>query len=693
MCMYVPMFWNVYGDAHAGCPKGGMTMHESDIVRLVATLEHAPIGIAHVRPDGTFVFANQYVCALLDYTHAEFMALNINEVAHPQDLASADGVRVRDELYAGTRATFTREMRFMRRDQSAVWVRIHVKLAPNHNGERPLLLVVEDISARRHAEIALRATDEALRYQAQLLDIVDKAVMCTDLHGTITYWNRFAETLYGWRAEEVLGRQMSTVVPFELSPDQQAAILQRLGRGESWSAEILLGRRDGSRFLASLTDSPIRDANGTMVGIVGVSFDITARVQAEERVVLLDTVSSHLAGSLDCDAVLRTLTRLLVPRVAQWCAVDLVEDGRIERAWAEHGEDANTAVLAARPWPYAACGSSPDVLVPFERARWFDSGDEQFAAHAHGSRSVVVVPLIARGRTLGAMVVGTTMEHPEPADIDMFDELARRAASALDNALLFRETQRAVHARDEFLSIAAHELRTPLTAMVGYSQLIERRLTQSREVKERDLDALRTIMTQAARMSRLMGLLLDISRMETGQFTLEYDVVDLCELADHALDALQPTLTGDEQPRVVIRCSHEAVLIEGDVLRLEQVVYNLLQNAIKYSPRGGQITLTIDKQPDRAMLAVTDQGIGIPSAAIPHLFDRFYRVDGAMTRSITGIGIGLYVVREVVERHGGTVEVSSVEGQGSTFTVYLPYHRPPTADHRPPTTDQLSARP
>lgn len=177
------------------------------------------------------------------------------------------------------------------------------------------------------------------------------------------------------------------------------------------------------------------------------------------------------------------------------------------------------------------------------------------------------------------------------------------------------------------------------------------------------------IVDQAARLNKLMTTLLDASQLETGQLSIERMPLDLCELAQRVITDVQPTLT---QHTLTTATPEVPLIIDGDALRLEQVLHNLLQNAIKYSPAGGIITVAVAQSAQMACVAVTDQGIGIPQSALPRLFDRFYRAAQADTSGIDGLGIGLYVVKEIVTLHGGTITVTSTEGIGSIFTICLP---------------------
>jgi signal transduction histidine kinase len=255
----------------------------------------------------------------------------------------------------------------------------------------------------------------------------------------------------------------------------------------------------------------------------------------------------------------------------------------------------------------------------------------------------------------------------------------KRRARALEEReqLLRREqaarvaAEEAVQARETFLSLASHELRTPLTSMLGNAQLLQRTLAQYEGLTERDRGKVASILRQGERLRALTEQLLDTSRLQQGQLSIERAPLDLVSLV-RATVAEAQSMTATHT--LELRAPDAPLPIEGDAMRLEQVLFNLLNNAIKYSPRAARIIVTVAREGDSARLAVTDFGIGIPAAAQSHLFDRFFRASNvdAGGGTISGLGIGLYVVKEVVSRHGGHIEVHSAEGEGSTFIVRLP---------------------
>jgi signal transduction histidine kinase len=305
-------------------------------------------------------------------------------------------------------------------------------------------------------------------------------------------------------------------------------------------------------------------------------------------------------------------------------------------------------------------------------------------------RSYLAVPVTSRsGEIFGELSFG----H---ACTDVFTDraeqivigLAAQAAIAMDNARLYLEAQQAIRTRDQFLSIAAHELKTPLTTMLGYAQLLLERVAREGTSVVWTRNALHTVYEQGLRIDRLVAALLDLSRIQTGTLTLDRSTLDLAQLVATIVAEIQPIL---DRHVLHLQLPPMAVLVSGDELRLEQVVQNLVQNAIKYSPSGGPVSVSVDctvgaegetqSRVADARIIVRDRGIGIPVEAMPKLFDRFFRAENATAQPIGGLG--LYVVNEIVALHGGTVEVESVIGFGSTFTVRLPLLNGQDQDREP----------
>ena len=286
-----------------------------------------------------------------------------------------------------------------------------------------------------------------------------------------------------------------------------------------------------------------------------------------------------------------------------------------------------------------------------------------------GADDYLVKPFSAR-ELLARVQTNVALARVRRATSEHERRLREEAEAARAEAeQLYRQAQDAIRVRDIFVSVAAHELKTPLTSLLGQAQLLQRRMSRDGAHDVRQQVGAAVIVSQARRLDRMISALLDIGRIEQGRLSLERAPLDLCALARGVVEEVQPTIE-----RHVVRCElpDAPLVVDGDALRLEQVVQNLVSNAVKYSPGGGEVVVRVSHSGGEARVSVTDTGIGIPADALPQLFTRFYRAPNVEDRRITGMGVGLYVVKEIVTLHGGTVGVTSAEGQGSTFTFTLP---------------------
>jgi signal transduction histidine kinase len=291
---------------------------------------------------------------------------------------------------------------------------------------------------------------------------------------------------------------------------------------------------------------------------------------------------------------------------------------------------------------------------------------------AIGTRSAVVVPLVARGQMLGVFTLGSsTPGRYGRVDLELANELAHRAAIAIDNARLYRETQRAVRLRDEFLLVASHELRTPMTSLTISLRTLQRAeeaggcanpalMSQSVELAAR----------QGARLNRLIGDLLEVSRIEADRLSIKPDPLELGALVRDVVDRLAAELARSSCP-VSVHASGPVIGI-WDRSRLDQVVTNLLSNAMKFG-QGKPIAISVGAADGIARMTVTDAGIGVDPALQARIFDRLQR--GVSANNYGGLGLGLYISRRIVEAHGGSIRVESRPGAGATFTVELPARR------------------
>jgi signal transduction histidine kinase len=418
---------------------------------------------------------------------------------------------------------------------------------------------------------------------------------------------------------------------------------------------------------------------------------VTDRRRAEDALAFLNDAGTMLASSLDYETTLTQVARLAVPALADWCAVDIAGvEGSIHRlavAALDPLKEALVRQLRERyPFRPEWTTGVPQVMRSGEPEIIAQVNESQLAASAQdpqhlalllnlGMRSILRVPLVARGRTLGVIsfISAESGRQYNAADLPLAQALARRAAQAIDNARLYEEAQAALRARDQFFATISHDLRTPLTAIKAFTQILHRRATRtSGDGAAVTLEALTTIDSATTKMMTLISEMLDLSRLQSGRpLELERERTDLLALVRLEVAALQRTVS-DHQ--IAVETWLDELVGDWDSARLGRVISNLVENAVKYSPAGGPILLSVRCEPHDdglcAVLRVRDEGIGIPADDLPHLFERFHR--GANVGRIDGTGVGLSGARQIVEQHGGTITVESTEGSGTTVTVRLP---------------------
>ncbi|MEP6888196.1 MAG: response regulator [Nitrospirales bacterium] len=417
--------------------------------------------------------------------------------------------------------------------------------------------------------------------------------------------------------------------------------------------------------------------------------------RAHERLSFLAEATRVLVTSLDTTETLGRVARVLVPAMADYCLMSMMmKNGTFRLATVVHRDpDRQDLIqeLSGQIAPEKISASHPMTRVHQARhailfedcsaqKKGLTADREYLAAHRTlGGRSVMIVPLAAHGQTLGVMTLGRLDERDpfQHEDLELGEELARRTALAVANARLYSDAQDANRLKDEFLATVSHELRTPLTAILGWAQMLQGG-TLDEATGQR---ALGSIERNAKFQSHLIEDLLDISRISTGKLRLDVRPLELAPIIEAAVDAVRPAADA-KAIRIEKTIDWKAGLISGDSDRLQQVVWNLLTNAIKFTPRDGCVRITLERQNSHVHIGVSDTGQGISPEFIPYMFDLFRQGDSSITRSHGGLGLGLAIVRHVVEMHGGTVQAHSEgEGKGATFAVMLPMIGVPMADN------------
>jgi PAS domain S-box-containing protein len=542
-----------------------------------------------------------------------------------------------------------------------------------------------------------------------IIESADDAIISKTLDGIITSWNNGASRIFGYSAEEVIGKPIVILIPPD-HQDEEPHILSRIRRGERIEHyETVRVRKDGTLVDISLTVSPIRGADGKIMGASKIARDISERKRAEaqlreqrEVIETVNRVGQMVAAELDLHKLVQTVTdaatEISGAHFGSFFYNVLDDKGASYTLYTLSGVPREA--FAHFPMPRAT-----DLFGPTFRGEGTIRIDDVRLDPRYGKNSpyygmpeghlpvtsYLAVPVISRS---GEVVGGLFFGHPEAGVFTeraahIIEGLAAQAAVAVDNASLYDAAQRAraeaeqvatekqrlyVEAqesnrlKDEFLATVSHELRTPLTAILGWAHLL--RTGQADDGKM--AKALETIERNARAQAQLIDDLLDVSRIITGKIRIDVRPVDPNSFIEAAVEAVRPAAEakGVRLQRIM---DTGIVTVSGDPVRLQQVVWNLLSNAIKFTPKGGRVQVRLERVNSHIEIAVSDTGPGIEPEFLPYVFDRFRQADGRTTRQHGGLGLGLSIVRHLVELHGGTVRAESPgEGQGATFTVLLP---------------------
>ncbi|MFL5467821.1 MAG: PAS domain S-box protein [Gemmatimonadaceae bacterium] len=671
---------------------------------LLATFEQAAVGIAHLTLNEDWISVNQRYCEITGYTREEILNLKVEDLSHPDDAAAS--VEFMRRIRAGELPEYKIEKRYLRKDGSVVWVNLTVSIVRSALGD-PLYLVefIEDITQRREAQSEASRSLSLLR---ATLESTADGILVVGLDGKILSFNQKLADMWDIPAE-IFGcgdeqRALSAALDKLVDPDAFMTKVDDLYRRPEETSYDVLELKDGRTFERYSQPQRIEDRP---VGRVWSFRDVTARRRAEEqahaltreqaarkeaesaqkRATLLAEASRVLSASFDYQTTLAALVRLTVPALADYCALDIVEtDDKFERIGEAHVDPAKSLLLkevatfprsaltARHPLIRVITTGEPvleaEISSAFIRQSFAEAG-QRAVVEALEPRSLICVPLVASGRPLGALTLVTSGSGRRfsIADLSLAVDIARRAAVVVEHARLYNEAQQATKARDDVLAVVAHDLRNPLnTVSMAVSLMLES--TPPERVQERR--QVEIVRRAADRMNRMIQDLLDVKRMESGRLTIELKPEEPGSLVNDTVDMLRPLAAGtgimldtaldDDLPCVV-----------ADVARIQQVLSNLVGNAVKFTPRNGRITVSAERIDGEVRFGVIDTGPGIPAEQVPHIFGRFWQARASDRR---GIGLGLAIAKGIVEAHNGRIWVESHVGLGSTFYFTLPSASP-----------------
>jgi PAS domain S-box-containing protein len=530
--------------------------------------------------------------------------------------------------------------------------------------------------------LASQQADRQASIHRAVLETAHDAFVAIDAAGDVCDWNPQAEAVFGWTRAEAIGRGLDELI---IPPGQRGAarrLLERFvatGDGPALHRrqELVALHRDGHEFPVEVTVSALALDGGYRFS--AFARDISARKRAERYVGAQHAVTRVLAESASLEEARPRILEALGTRLGWdlgmlWSVDPRNRCLRCDDVWSGAGLDAEPP---SREMVLSPAAGLPGAVWATGEPAWLDDSSAQAdspqrrAAARRGLRSAIALPIRSRGEVLAVIEFARRDRwRPDPELIAMMATIGSQLGQFFERKRAEREAERL---KDEFFALVSHELRTPLTSISGYLEiLLEEDENPVSDHQRRHF--LGVIDRNARRLERLVGDLLFVARLEEGRLRLDPSAVDLNRLAGEAIEVAAPMA---EQRGIRLRLACEPIpLFQGDPGRLGQSLDNLLSNALKFTPCGGRVDVRLSRRGDLALIEVRDSGVGIPEAEQGRLFERFFRASTATEQAIPGVGLGLTIVKAIVEGHGGAIVVESQEGLGATFRLELPLAPP-----------------
>ena len=569
-----------------------------------------------------------------------------------------------------------------------------------------------ELTATINALLRARSAEEqavvAARQWQATFDAIGDPVCLLDRDGRFLRANGAMSSLLGMQAEVLVGEKLVECLEHAVGVPDRAALERLWNDATHAPAELHVGTR---WFRA--TASPVHDRWNAALGVVVVLTETTDRHREEDAQHFLAEASILLASSLDFHTTLASIARLVVRSMADFCEIALAgDDGQITHIEVVHGDPQLEPLVAELEQLAGERALWRDGLLdqvmrtgrpavsPVAELKLDDAGARAPLLRAIAPTSVMLVPLFARGRMLGVITFAATgSRRPYGGrDLELAEELVRRAALAVDNARLYEAALVANKAKADFLAVMSHELRTPLNAILGYTDLLEYGI--GGPVTEQQRDQLGRIKLSGRHLLTLIDEVLSFARLEAGKESTFLERTDLGAVAREAAAIVEP-LAAARRLRFRLDLPAAPLAVLTDPRKVRQILVNLLSNAVKFTEHG-EVTLAVRAEEEGAVLEVHDTGVGIPTKHLDRIFDPFWQVEQTQTRRVGGSGLGLSVVRRLARMLGGDVRVRSSVGSGSTFSLVLPLTGAPpvllteaaeTVDEHPVTRGRLRLEP
>jgi PAS domain S-box-containing protein len=685
--------------------------------------DSAPVLLWVTDEQGNCTYLNQAWLTFTGRTLDESLGRGWQRDVNPEDLP-----RVMDDCMAahGRQEPFEVDYRIRRADGAWRWV--SSSAAPRRLADGTFAGFVGtciDLTDRKRAEAeraellareqsARAAAEASERHYRFLAECMPQMVFTATPDGACDYYNaRWREYTGHWPASDTSGSWAPTVHPAD-SPAAERRWADSIRTGRAYEIEYRLRRHDGVYRWHLTRAEPLRDEDGGIVKWFGTCTDIEEQRRNADALHFLAEASELLSSSLDYETTLASLAKLAVPRIADWCAVDMLDDdGAPRRLALVHGdpEKLRLADELRRLYPpdendvvNRVIGTGNSELFAELNDAMVDGGarDARHAAllRSLGLRSALVVPLPGREGTIGAVtLVSAESGHQFGLrELALAEDLARRAGSAVDNARLYRElteakdaAEGANRAKDQFLAVLSHELRTPLTPVLSTVQAME----SDPDLPEEFRGSVDMIHRNVELEARLIDDLLDLTRVAKGKLELHPQTIDAHSMLQSALEICYDELRG-KGLQLAVHLEAAAHHVRADSARLQQVFWNLVKNAIKFTPEGGRITVSTANEPAAGTLRVEfrDTGIGIDPQVLPDIFNAFEQGERSITRRFGGLGLGLAISKALMDMQGGTLIADSAgRDKGAIFVVELPTVSAPLPAPHLPVPHEASDRP
>lgn len=653
-------------------PTESLKLDEIKQTVLSAIVESSDDAIISKDLNGYITSWNQSATRIFGYSEEEIVGKHIS-ILFPPDRID-DEQMIIETIKNGEQIDHFETLRLKKGGEEIL---ISVTISPIRNASGKIIgasKIVRDISDRYKQELK----------QAMLSSIVsssDDAIISKNLDGIITSWNLGATRIFGYSEQEMLGTSVKKLIP-ENRINEEDIIINNIKSGKRIAHfETKRLAKDGKKIPVSISVSPIKDSTGKIIGASKIARNIKDRRKAKQKIKkynqkleIINTIGTEISSNLDVQIVLQKVTdattKLSGAKFGAFFYNSEDESGEAMMLYTLSGatkEDFEKLGMPRLTQIFKPTFGGQGILRIDDiksDPRYGNNPPHKGMPIGHlPVSSYMAIPVItSSGNVIGGLIFG----HPEKGKFkedheNIVKNIATQAAIALDNSRLFERVRSLSEKKDEFIALASHELKTPLTTVIGYLQVLEKKIKEplSRKFLSKSLD-------QTYKLNSLIEDLLNMSRIEAGKLDFSYEDFDITAM----LQDLSETFNdGENTHNLISNIGDQPLMVTADKQRIEQVVRNLLSNAVKYSPQAEEIYLDLNAKDNKVIVKVRDNGIGLTPQQKKQVFNRFYRAE--TTKGINGLGLGLYLTKQIIDGHDEELIVKTEIGVGSEFCFTL----------------------